>query len=226
MPDGPSAEKVRKAKEGLHRSFLRSARRGEDFRPGSRREFGAVDIVVQNEFARALVERDYGEKIYEHWPYHTPPRALSVKDGYWIVYRRPHGGPPLTLGTAPDATVARAVINRIEAEGDTILTGKTCKLCDTWMYPKNRVLSDEGFDKDSRDATLKLIEIGVYLTEDSGAGYCSDCWNRAYERAVEDPMTIYKEEAAREKKEREAKFAAWRHLGRAVRRFMLPRKSG
>ena len=153
-----------------------------------------------------------------------------MKDGYWIVYRRPHGGPPLTLGTAPDATVVRAVIDRIEAEGDTIITGKTCRLCDTWMYPENRVLSDEGFDKDSRDATLKLSEIGVGLTAESGAGYCRGycrgCWNRAYERTVEEPMTIYKEEAARAKKEREAKFAAWRHLGRAVRRFMLPRKSG
>ena len=222
MPDGPSAEKVRKANEVLHRSFLRSARRGEYFRPVSRREFKAVDIVVEEEFGRALVDRNYGE----HRPYRTPPRALSVKDGYWIVYRRPLGGLPLALGTAPDAMVVRAVINRIEAEGDTILTGKICKLCDTWMFPANGASSREGFDKDSRDATLKLIEIGVDLTRESLPGYCGDCWGRAYKRVVEEPMAICKEQAARQKKERQAKFAAWRHVGRVVRRFMLPRRTG
>ena len=66
MPDDPSAEKVRKANEVHHRSFLRSAGRGEDFRPVSRREFKAVDIVVEEEFSRALMERNYGEGMYEH----------------------------------------------------------------------------------------------------------------------------------------------------------------
>ena len=206
MPDRLSKEKVAKAAETFLRFLLRSEKTGEVI--GSTQERKACNILIEEELRRSLKERRQ---------YPIPPRALRVTGGYWIVYRRSYNGPALTIGTGPDETIARALINRIEAEGDTILTGKACPLCGVWV---------DTIDESSRDATLKLLEIDTQLISPSSSilGCCLDCWGQAHDRVKEKLLTRHGEWMEQErirKAEKDAKFSRCRRAGRKVRYFLL-----
>ena len=206
MPDRHPEEKLAKAADTFLRFLLRSKKTGEVI--GSPQERKACDILVEEELRRSLKDRRQ---------HPIPPRALRVAGGFWIVYRRSQNSPALTIGTGPDETIARALINRIEAEGDIILTGKACPLCGVWV---------DAIDENSRDATLKILEIDALLISQSSSvlGCCLDCWGQAHDR-VKDELTTrhgeWMEQERMREAERETKFHRYRRAGRKVRHFLL-----
>ena len=198
-----------KAATQFLRFLLRSKKTGAVI--GNRRENKAQDLLIRSELQRALDEQ--GRRL-------DPPRALRVDNGYWIVYRSRQGGPVLTVGTVLDETIVRAVINHIEAEGGPIITGKSCALCDIWMVPGEGIPWSKAFDKDARDATVKLLHIGADLPYERTVGCCANCQSAAYERIEEDLLARHdawqKDQKARWQKSR------WYRTGRKLRELLSP----
>ena len=211
-------EKEAKAASRLQRFFVKRRKEGHHFRIPTGRDGKAAEFVVQCELQRMLDQR----RLDELGIISDPPRAMKFHDkdtfGYLIVCRNRRGGPVQTISTEQDETVVKAMISRIEAEGDTILTGKACALCGVWMRPERDIAWRRVLNGDERDATLAVIEDGFVPPTEAGVQCCGDCWTKAYKRIEADLLASYDEWWEAEKAAREA--SRWYRARRKMRRFL------
>jgi len=206
-------EKEAEAAGRFQRYLVKERERGNLISFPRGRDKMAQDYVVRCELQRMLGEQ---------WPKGDPPRAAKFQDkdtsGYLIVYRNRQGGPAQTIRTGLDEAVVRAMISRIEAEGDTILTGKSCALCDLWMVPERGIAWPKVLNEDERDAALAVIEDGFLAPSEVVIQCCSDCWHKAHERIKADLLARYDEWWETEKAAREA--SRWHRAGRKMRSLL------